>query len=105
MAGVPLQQQKIDDDYELWDPRNREDTRKGKGFVVSIACILYFKQINQKKPLQYIGAALGIGAVGYMARNFKNRPAHIRPSVYLIHTRLLAQGLVVGESVPSLSYC
>jgi len=77
MAGVPLQQQKIDDDYELWDPRNREDTRKGKGFV-------------------YIGAALGIGAVGYMARNFKNRPAHIRPSVYLIHTRLLAQGLVVG---------
>ena len=36
MAGVPLQQQKIDDDYELWDPRNREDTRKGKGFVVSM---------------------------------------------------------------------
>ena len=37
-----------------------------------------------------------------MARNFKNRPAHIRPSVYLIHTRLLAQGLVVGESVPEV---
>ena len=36
MASLPLQQQKIDDDYELWDPKNREDTRKGKGFVVKI---------------------------------------------------------------------
>ena len=34
MAGLPLQQQKIDEDYELWDPSNREDTRRGKGFVV-----------------------------------------------------------------------
>jgi len=48
MAGLPLQQQRIDEDYELWDPKNREDTRKGKGFV-------------------YLGGALGIGAVGYMA--------------------------------------
>ena len=42
MSGQPppQQQQKIDDDYELWDPRNREDTRIGKGFVVNIALIL-----------------------------------------------------------------
>ena len=42
MSGQPppQQQQKIDDDYELWDPRNREDTRIGKGFVVNIAVFL-----------------------------------------------------------------
>ena len=46
MAGVPLQQQKIEDDYELWDPRNREDTRKGKGFVVSKVKLIVKIRIN-----------------------------------------------------------
>ena len=32
-----------------------------------------------------------------MARNFKNKPKDMKLSVYLIHTRLLAQGTVIGE--------
>ena len=37
-----------------------------------------------------------------MARNFKNKPKDMKISVYLIHTRLLAQGTVIGKlsSVP-----
>ena len=31
-----------------------------------------------------------------MARNFKNKPKDMKISVYLIHTRLLAQGTVIG---------
>ena len=46
---------------------------------------------------QYVGAALGLGGVGYMAKNFKNKPKDMKLSVYLIHTRLLAQGTVIGE--------
>lgn len=66
-----------EEDYQLWDARDREDTRKGKGFM-------------------YVGALLGLGGVGYMARNFKNRPKDMKVSVYLIHTRLVAQGTVIG---------
>ena len=44
-----------------------------------------------------MGAALGLGGVGYMARNFKNKPKDMKISVYLIHTRLLAQGTVIGK--------
>ena len=32
-----------------------------------------------------------------MARNFKNRPKDMKVSVYLIHTRLVAQGTVIGK--------
>ena len=32
-----------------------------------------------------------------MARNFKNKPKDMKLSVYLIHTRLLAQGTVIGK--------
>lgn len=48
---------------------------------------------------QYVGAALGLGGVGYMAKNFKNKPKDMKLSVYLIHTRLLAQGTVIGEKI------
>jgi len=46
--------------------------------------------------LQNVGAVLGLGGVVYMARNFKNRDPNMKISVYLIHTRLLAQGTVIG---------
>ena len=75
--GPPLGSQISQEDYELFDVRNREDTRKGKMFA-------------------YIGGLCGLGGVAYMARNFKNRPKDMKISVYLIHTRLLAQGTVIG---------
>ena len=34
-----------------------------------------------------------------MAKNFKNKPKDMKLSVYLIHTRLLAQGTVIGEKI------
>ena len=34
-----------------------------------------------------------------MARNFKNKPKDMKLSVYLIHTRLLGQGTVIGGRV------
>ena len=34
-----------------------------------------------------------------MARNFKNKPKDMKISVYLIHTRLLAQGTVIGKRI------
>jgi len=43
-----------------------------------------------------IGALLGLGGVVYMARGFKNKDPNMKTSVYLIHTRLLAQGTVIG---------
>ena len=38
-----------------------------------------------------------------MARNFKNRPKDMKVSVYLIHTRLVAQGTVIGKCKAILS--
>ena len=43
-----------------------------------------------------VGGLLGLGGVAYMAREFKNRPQNMKLSVYLIHTRLIAQGTVIG---------
>ena len=39
-----------------------------------------------------------------MARNFKNKPKDMKLSVYLIHTRLLAQGTVIGEIICSQTF-
>ena len=92
----------VEEDYQLWDPREREDTRLGKKFVVrSSKLIIYIEKNECTKKLclfQYVGAALGLGGVGYMARNFKNKPKDMKLSVYLIHTRLLGQGTVIGDS-------
>ena len=68
------------EDYELFDPRKdagRAANSTGRGFL-------------------YVGALLGLAGLGYMARNFKNKPKDMKFSVYLIHTRLVAQGTVVG---------
>ena len=53
--------------------------------------------ITKGKMFAYIGGLCGLGGVAYMARNFKNRPKDMKISVYLIHTRLLAQGTVIGQ--------
>ena len=77
-GGAPIASQISEEDYELFNANNREDTRKGKAFA-------------------YFGGLCGLVGVGYMARNFKNRPKDMKVSVYLIHTRLFAQGTVIGE--------
>ena len=43
-----------------------------------------------------LGGLLGLGGVAYMARQYRNKPAHMKTSVYLIHTRMYAQCTVVG---------
>lgn len=37
-----------------------------------------------------------MGVVGYSAYNFKKRDRSIKPSVYIIQTRVAAQGFVIG---------
>ena len=39
-----------------------------------------------------------------MAKNLKNKPKDMKLSVYMIHTRLLAQGSVVGKIYFCLCY-
>ena len=43
------------------------------------------------------GIGLGLGGLFYMARNFKNR-GEVKTSVYLIHTRMVAQMSVIGRN-------
>jgi len=43
-----------------------------------------------------IGSLAGLAGLAYMARNFKNKAPDMKISIYLIHTRMLAQGTVVG---------
>ena len=47
-------------------------------------------------PPALVGGALGLGGLAYMASQYRHRPAGMKPSVYLIHTRLVAQGAVIG---------
>eukprot|EP00090_Calanus_glacialis_P016296 TRINITY_DN2553_c0_g1_i1.p1 TRINITY_DN2553_c0_g1~~TRINITY_DN2553_c0_g1_i1.p1 ORF type:complete len:107 (-),score=17.19 TRINITY_DN2553_c0_g1_i1:114-434(-) len=75
MASPPSQS----DDYELFDARATGQDKAGTN-----------------KTFLNIGAVLGLGGVAYMARNFKNRDPNMKISVYLIHTRLLAQSTVIG---------
>jgi len=66
------------EDYILFDPNvEKKKSREGIGFM-------------------YVGALAGLAGLGYMIRNFKNKQSDMKLSVYVIHTRLLAQGTVVG---------
>ena len=70
----------------------------GKSFwYVKIKSIKLLNIWSIYSCFQYVGALLGLGGVGYMAKNFKNKPKDMKLSVYLIHTRLLAQGTVIGK--------
>ena len=83
------------EDYEFYSPgSSKEEQGTGKGFLVGLKIQKLTKIIVPS--LQYLGAVLGLTGLGYMARNFKNKPKDMKISVYLIHTRLLAQGTVIG---------
>jgi len=65
-------------DYELFDPSSKpRGTREGVGFM-------------------QVGAVAGLAGVGYMIRNFKNKSKDMKLSVYVIHTRMFAQGSVIA---------
>ncbi|XP_023334341.1 HIG1 domain family member 1A, mitochondrial isoform X2 [Eurytemora carolleeae] len=66
-----------DQGYELFDPNAKKEARAGLGFM-------------------QFGAVAGLAGLGYMARNFKNKNKDMKISVYVIHTRMLAQGTVIG---------
>jgi len=68
--------------YELFDPDVEYKNNKNSSKMVEI--------------MGKIGIVAGLGGVYYMAKNLKNKPKDMKLSVYMIHTRLLAQGSVVG---------
>eukprot|EP00088_Acartia_fossae_P019837 TRINITY_DN21596_c0_g1_i1.p1 TRINITY_DN21596_c0_g1~~TRINITY_DN21596_c0_g1_i1.p1 ORF type:complete len:103 (+),score=11.70 TRINITY_DN21596_c0_g1_i1:23-331(+) len=68
-------------DFELFDPSAKYQKRS---------------EDNVGKNLGRLGIIGGIGGVAYMIRNFRNRSPDMKLSVYVIHTRLLAQGTVIG---------
>jgi len=51
-------------------------------------------QKAKENPFVPLGIALGLGALGYSIYNFKK--SKVKLSLYLIHTRVAAQGAVVG---------
>jgi uncharacterized membrane protein HdeD (DUF308 family) len=59
--------------------------------------IVTFLICNMFSCFQKVGALAGLAGVAYMARAFKNRDKNMKISVYVIHTRMLAQMTVVGE--------
>merc|ERR1712080_459215 len=54
------------------------------------------KKVAANNPVLIGGVGMGLGGLFYMARNFKNKSASMKTSVYLIHTRMVAQMSVVG---------
>jgi len=71
-------QRSNDEGYELFDPsQKRDQPREGLGFM-------------------QVGAVAGLAGVGYMIRNFKNKNEGMKLSVYVIHTRMIAQCTVIG---------
>lgn len=53
------------------------------------------KKVAANNPFLVGGIGLGLGGLFYMARNFKNK-GEVKTSVYLIHTRMVAQMSVIG---------
>jgi len=73
---------KSEQEFELFDPSSEYKNRKSTNTVGDI--------------VGKVGIVTGLGIVGYMARSFKNKPKDMKLSVYLIHTRMFAQGSVIG---------
>jgi len=62
------------------------------------------KSSNQEgRRFMQVGVLGGLLGVGYMMRNAKNR-GDLKLSVYVIHTRLLAQGTVIGVLCLGMGY-
>ena len=70
-------------EYELFDPAEEYKNNKNNS-------------PKMVETMGKIGIVAGLGGVYYMAKNLKNKPKDMKLSVYMIHTRLLAQGSVVG---------
>lgn len=65
------------EDYVLFNPDEGRKDKEGRIFMK-------------------IGAVAGLAGVAFMVRNFKNRDKNMKLSVYVIHTRMLAQMTVIG---------
>jgi len=65
-----------------------------------------FKFVRKAKdnPMVPIGIAGGLSALFYSAYKFKNRDPTTKLSVYLIHTRMAAQGAVVSALMLGVLY-
>jgi len=57
----------------------------------------------KKTPSLFLGLSGGLGGLAYMAKKFSQR-GNMKPSVYFIHTRLLAQVTVVGSLTGAMVY-
>jgi len=71
---------------EVFNPREFEDLDLDKN---------KFLRKAKDEPFVPIGIGLGLGVLAYQAYKFKNR-GKLPVSVYLIHTRVLAQGTIIG---------
>ncbi|RNA05666.1 HIG1 domain family member 1C [Brachionus plicatilis] len=58
----------------------------------------------KKDPTPVIGIAGLVGVVGYSLFHFTKRDKDLKPSVYVIQTRVFAQGMVVGALTLGLIY-
>ena len=63
-----------------------------------------YEEVRETKPL--VNMAMGIGALALagMAINFKRKGSKFQPSLYLIHTRLMVQGSVLGLLGGAMGY-
>jgi len=57
----------------------------------------------KKTPSLLLGLSGGLGGLAYMAKKFSQK-GNMKPSVYFIHTRLLAQITVVGSLTGAMVY-
>jgi len=84
MSSTSAPAEKNKNEFELFDPsRGREKVGEGKRFM-------------------QFGVVAGLCGLGYMVKNFKNK-GDLKLSLYVIHTRMVAQMTVVG--VLSLGMC
>ncbi|CAF0995724.1 unnamed protein product [Brachionus calyciflorus] len=58
----------------------------------------------RKDPLPAIGMGGFFGVIGYSLWNYRRRDATTKASVYVIQTRVAAQGLVIGLLTVSLGF-
>lgn len=54
------------------------------------------KKLGAQNPFLIGGVGLGLAGLFYMVRNYKNKSESMKTSVYLIHTRMVAQMSVIG---------
>ncbi|CAF0798727.1 unnamed protein product [Brachionus calyciflorus] len=58
----------------------------------------------KKDPTPVIGLAGLVGVVGYSLFHYRKKSSDMKPSVYVIQTRVFGQGMVVGAVTLGLLY-